>query len=190
MPHDTPHPSEFVESVSQDKEEAVNAAEQLSMPSHEELIKKLNDAEETANQHWDRILRLQAESENLQRRAERDIASAHKYGLERFALELLPVIDSLERCVATEANELAALLEGVKLTLKMFYATLEKFGIQQVNPEKEAFKPEYHQAVSIQEDTTVNPGCVITVLQKGYLLNERLIRPALVVVAKKPDVEK
>ncbi|OGT47190.1 MAG: nucleotide exchange factor GrpE [Gammaproteobacteria bacterium RIFCSPHIGHO2_12_FULL_41_20] len=193
MSHDMPPPFEHKQqehAARDEKEESTVASEQLSLASHEELLKRLNEAEEKTNQYWDRILRLQAENENSQRRAEREIANAHKYGLEKFAMELLPVIDSLERCVLTEANDLAALLDGVKLTLKMFYGVLERAGIQQISPEGKPFNPEYHQAVSTQENIQVEPGCVITVLQKGYLLNNRLIRPALVVVAKKPGVEK
>jgi len=163
--------------------------EQIELPSHEELLKKLNEAELKANQYWDRLLRMQAESDNTQRRAERDVANAHKYALEKFVMELLPIIDSLERSLAIAEekgkNALPSLIEGVQLTLKMFQGTLEKFGVKQVNPESQAFNPEYHQAVSMQADADVAPGTVINVLQKGYLLNERLIRPALVVVANK-----
>lgn len=161
--------------------------EGFATSSAEELQKKLTAAEQKAAESWDRLLRLQAEMDNMQRRAERDITNAHKYGLEKFTLELLPIIDGLERAVLAHTDEESgadSLLAGVKLTLKMLYTALEKFGIQQVDPASAAFNPELHQAVSTQVDATVKPGTVLTVLQKGYLLNNRLVRPALVVVAK------
>lgn len=161
--------------------------ELLDHPSYEDLQKKTTEAEEKASQYWERLLRLQADMDNLQRRAERDVAGAHKYALEKFLLELLPIIDGLERAVIAHANETAgpdSLLDGVQLTLKMLYAALEKFGVQSLDPLGEPFNSEHHQAISTQEDPKVKAGSVMNVLQKGYLLNNRLIRPALVVVAK------
>lgn len=161
--------------------------EMLDKIPYAELQKQLTAAEEKVNQHWERLLRQQAEMDNLQRRVERDVANAHKYALEKFVLELLPIVDSLERAVTTHSNEesgAGSLLGGVNLTLKMFYAALEKFGVQQVDPVAQPFNPELHQAVSTQVDCDAKPGSVISVLQKGYLLNSRLVRPALVIVAK------
>src|ERR1700733_8776754 len=115
-----------------------------------EFQQQLNEKDEKINQHWERILRMQADHENNQRRVERDIANAHKFALEKFVLELLPVIDNLERAIVSHLSEESgadSLLEGVKLTLKMFNAALEKFGVQQVYPLKEVFNPELHQAV-------------------------------------------
>src|SRR3990167_6158097 len=155
--------------------------EQLSYLSHDELMQKVNEAEQKANQYWERLLRMQAESENAARRTERDVANAHKYALERFVNELLPIIDSLELCVNNAMQNKAeggAILEGVKLTLKMFYTAMEKFGIEQVDPLGQPFNPEFHQAISIQADKQQAQGVVLSVLQKGYLLNQRLIRPA------------
>ncbi len=159
----------------------------LEHPSYKELQDKLTAAEEKGTQSWERMLRIQAEMDNLQRRTERDVASAHKYALEKFVLELLPIVDGLERALLAHADEAAgtdSLLDGVNLTLKMLYAAFKKFGIEQVNPEQQAFNPELHQAVSTSADPNVKPGTVLSVLQKGYLLNNRLIRPALVIVAK------
>jgi len=160
----------------------------LEHPSYLELQNKLTEAEAKANQYWDRMLRMQAETDNMKRRVERDIENAHKYGLEKFILELLPVIDSLERAIAhpteEESGEGEGVLEGVKLTLKMLYNALSKFGIEQIDPLSQPFNPELHQAVSTHADPNVQSGTVLSVLQKGYLLNNRLIRPALVVVAK------
>jgi molecular chaperone GrpE len=155
--------------------------------SSAELQKQLATAEEKANQHWERLLRQQAEMENLKERVKRDVANAHKYALGEFVLELLPIVDSLERASTTHSNEesgAGSLLDGVNLTLKMFYSSLEKFGVQQVDPIAQAFNPELHQAVSTQVDCDAKPGTVISVLQKGYLLNNRLVRPALVIVSK------
>jgi molecular chaperone GrpE len=162
-------------------------AEKLKHLSHEELQAQLIAANEKANQSWERLLRVQADMDNMQRRVERDVANAHKYALEKFVLELLPIVDGLERAVAAHEGEDSSsgtLLDGVNLTLKMIYAAFAKFGIEQVSPETQPFNPELHQAVSTQTDPNVKPNTVLAVLQKGYLLNNRLIRPALVVVAK------
>lgn len=166
-------------------EEAVTA----ETAPNSELQIQLTAAEEKANQYWERLLRLQAEMDNLQRRVERDVANAHKYALEKFVLELLPIVDTLERAVTTHKDDESgsgsgSLLDGVSLTLKMFYTGLEKFGVEQVDPIGQPFNPELHQAVSTQVDCDTKPGTVISVLQKGYLLNNRLVRPALVVVSK------
>jgi molecular chaperone GrpE len=174
-----------------DDSNETNSGEQpelLSHPSHEEMTQKLDEAEQKATQYLDRIMRMQAENENALRRTERDIANAHKYALEKFISELLPIIDSLELCVSSKADEsAAAVVEGVNLTLKMFYNVMEKFGIKQVNPVNEAFDPEHQQAISMQYDPSVKAGTVLSVLQKGYTLNERLLRPALVVVSKSEE---
>jgi molecular chaperone GrpE len=160
----------------------------IAAASHEELVQQLSEAEQKVNQYWERILRMQAESENVSRRAERDLANAHKYALEKFAAELLPIVDSLELCassVPADMQEAAKpVIEGVELTLKMFYSALEKYGVKQVSPLNQPFNPEYEQAISTQEDASVSPNTVVSVLQKGYTLNGRLIRPALVVVSK------
>lgn len=172
-------------------DDAQKVTELLSHPSYQELMQKLDEAEQKANEYWEKLLRIQAEKENLSRRTERDIANAHKYALEKFAAELLPIVDSLELCISSASPGLAtsaeAILEGVRLTLKMFYTTMEKFGIKAVNPIGEIFEPEFQQAISMQTDPNVPPGQVISVLQKGYTLNNRLLRPALVVVAKAED---
>lgn len=161
-------------------------AELLEKLSYPELQKKCEEAELKATQYWERLLRLQAETDNMQRRVERDIGNAHKYALEKFVSELLPVVDNLERSLQTSLEEHSGntVMDGIKLTLKMFITALEKFGVVQVSPEGQPFNPEFHQAVSVQVDDSVKPNTVISVLQKGYLLNNRLVRPALVVVAK------
>ena len=150
----------------------------------------LEDARGKADEHWDQCLRLQADMENLRKRAERDVASAHKFALERFAAELLPVRDSLELGLAAFAAEGAdpeKLREGVELTLQMLTNAMGKFEIREVNPRDERFNPDFHQAMSLQERADVEPNTVVTVVQKGYLLNDRLLRPAMVIVSKAPD---
>ena len=157
---------------------------------HAELTGMLEDARSKADEHWNQCLRLQADIENLTKRAERDLANAHKFALERFAQDLLPVRDSLEMGLSASGQENAdpaKLHEGVDLTLQMLTGVLEKFGISEVNPENEAFNPDFHQAMSIQERDDVAPNTVVTVVQKGYLLNGRLIRPAMVIVSKASD---
>ncbi len=157
----------------------VDEARLLEHPSYIELQNKLEEAEKTATQNWDRVLRIQAEMDNMQRRVERDVANAHKFALEKFAAELLPVVDNLERALEHAGDD-----EGVNLTLKTLVGVMEKFGVEQINPISEPFNPELHQAVSAQVDPAVKPGTVLFVMQKGYLLNGRLVRPALVVISK------
>lgn len=163
------------------------AAENEATASDEHLQQQLEEAEAKAKEHWDQLLRVKAEQENLRRRHEREVENAHKYALERFAQELLPVIDSLEmgaEAAASEGATLEKVREGTELTLKMLLSTIEKFGIQAVHPEGEPFNPEYHQAMSMLESPEHAANTVMNVMQKGYTLNERLIRPAMVVVSK------
>ena len=152
-----------------------------------DLEMELQEARDEAASHLNDFLRARAELENLAKRAARDIEKAHKFGLERFMTELLPVKDSIELGLnAAEDKETGAdkLREGLELTLKLFSAASDKFGLQEVNPEGQSFDPEYHQAMSIQEAVGVEAGTVVTVVQKGYLLNDRLLRPAMVIVAQ------
>lgn len=157
----------------------------------EDLQLQLEDARAKADEHWNQVLRAQAELENARRRAERDVENAHKFALEKFAGELLPVKDSLEMGLAAVEGEgdekLTKLREGTELTLKMLTAAMEKFGISEVNPQGEAFNPELHQAMTMQETGEVPANTVTAVMQKGYTLNERLLRPAMVMVAKAPS---
>ena len=146
----------------------------------------LEDARDKADEHWNQCLRLQADLDNLQKRAERELANAHKFALDRFSQELLPVRDSLEMGLSafTEHDVNAdKLREGVDLTLQMLTGAMEKFGISEINPQDEPFNPDHHQAMSMQEREDVAPNTVVTVVQKGYLLHGRLIRPAMVIVS-------
>ena len=164
----------------------VRSAEPDASPSMEPED-ALAEARRAAQEHLDRALRAQAELENVRRRAERDLAQAHKFALERFVSELLPVKDSLELGLAASAEKgatAAGIAEGVELTLRMFEQAMEKFGVEPVDPAGDPFNPEFHQAMTMQESDTAESGTVLTVVQKGYLLNERLVRPAMVIVAK------
>jgi molecular chaperone GrpE len=159
------------------------------VPEHVELTALLEDVRGKADEHWNQCLRLQADMENLRKRSERELSNAHKFALERFAQDLLPVRDSLEMGLAAFDNEnaeIGTLREGIELTLQMLSNVMGKFEIQEVNPQDERFDPDFHQAMSIQERADVEPNTVVTVVQKGYLLNERLIRPAMVIVSKAP----
>jgi molecular chaperone GrpE len=168
-------------------EDAAGAGAEEGLPDHAELTALLEDARGKADEHWDQCMRLQAEIDNLRKRAERDLAHAHKFALEKFANELLPVRDSLEMGLAAfDTENTDKHKEGIELTLQILTTTLEKFEVREVNPQDEPFNPDFHQAMSIQERDDVAPNTVVTVVQKGYTLNERLIRPAMVIVSKAP----
>ncbi|MDC9729316.1 MAG: nucleotide exchange factor GrpE [Methyloprofundus sp.] len=155
--------------------------------SVEDLQKQLAKAEKKAADNLDKALRVQAEMENLKRRTQKDLDSAHKYGLEKFAKELLAVIDSLElgiQAATSDLPEVLKLKEGSELTIAQFEAVFAKFNIEAINPIGEAFNPEFHQAMTMVPSPDAEPNSVINVFQKGYVLNGRLIRPAMVVVAQ------
>jgi molecular chaperone GrpE len=143
----------------------------------------LEKAETAAAENWDRYLRTAAELENVRKRASRDVESAHRFALERFSRELLAVRDSLEMGIAAEGASVESLLEGSEATLKILGGTMQQFGIEVLDPVGEPFDPEFHEAISMQPSDDVEPGSVVTVVQKGYSLNGRLLRPAMVVVA-------
>jgi molecular chaperone GrpE len=156
-------------------------------PSIEELTRQLADAQQKAEQHWENLLRKQAEYDNLQKRMARDLEKAHKYALEKFATELLAVKDSMELGIEVAAKpetELKVVHDGMALTLKMLIDTLAKFGIVEINPQDEKFDPQWHEAMVMQTVPDVKEGMILHVHQKGYQLNDRLLRPARVVVAK------
>lgn len=135
----------------------------------------------------DAQLRAQAEIENIRRRTEQDVEKAHKFALEKFANELLPVIDSLERALELadkENSELTAMIEGIDLTLKSLFGAVAKFGVEVVGDINVPFNPEIHQAMSMMESSDVAPNHVLLVMQRGYTLNGRLLRPAMVAVSK------
>ncbi len=144
----------------------------------------LAEAQAKADENWDRYLRAAAELENVRKRATRDIENAHKFALERFGRELLAVRDTLEMgLAAADQASVESLLEGKEATLKLLTTVFEQFGIEEVDPAGEPFDPELHEAISMQASDSVEPGSVLTVVQKGYTLNGRLLRPAMVIVA-------
>ncbi|MEQ9465224.1 MAG: nucleotide exchange factor GrpE [Haliea sp.] len=155
----------------------------------EELMAKLED---DLNAARDAALRAHADAQNIKRRAEQDVEKARKFALESFSRELLPVVDNLERTLAVTAGHdetVKPIIEGVELTLKSFTDALRKFNIEPVDPEGEPFDPQLHQAMSMVENADVEPNTVIAVMQKGYTLNSRLVRPAMVMVSKAPTAQ-
>jgi len=151
------------------------------------LSRQLLEAESKVAEHWDRLLRLQAEMENQRKRALNDVSKAKKFALEGIVNDLLPVRDSLEMGLAAASSEETnptSIVEGAELTLKMLSQLFEKNNIAEINPVDEKFDPEFHQAMSMQEIEGKAANTVASVMQKGYTLNDRLVRPALVMVAK------
>jgi molecular chaperone GrpE len=144
----------------------------------------------------EQVLRSQAEMQNVRRRAENDVEKAHKFAVEKFVKELLPVVDSLEKAVeSTEGHEssgdlVASIRQGVELTLEMFLSGLKKFNVERLNPVGEPFDPQYHEAMSMVPAPNAEPNSVVAVMQKGYVLNGRVVRPAMVMVAKPQDAPK
>jgi molecular chaperone GrpE len=141
-------------------------------------------AEATAEEHWNRYLRTAAELENVRKRAARDVEQARKYAVERLAAELLPVLDSLEMGLeAAGSSSAESLIEGKRATLRLLAGALQKFGVEPIAPAGQPFDPQLHEAISVQPAPGVAPGGIVAVVQKGYQLNGRLLRPARVVVA-------
>ncbi|MGB0445124.1 MAG: nucleotide exchange factor GrpE [Porticoccaceae bacterium] len=162
-----------------DPSESTEEQENQTVNQVEELQQKLNTLGE-------QLLREQAEMQNVRRRAQRDVESAHKFALEKFATELLSVVDNLERAIDAidaEDDSQKAVAEGLELTLKTFIDVLAKHNVEPVDPEGQPFDADLHQAVSMVPNGEVEPNTVINVFQKGYTLNSRLIRPAMVVVS-------
>lgn len=172
--------------------EEVVSAEAAAAAEGENLQQQLTAALAAAQQEKERSLRVAAEMENLRRRAAMDVEKAHKFALEKFAGELLPVIDSLERALEMSDREndlIKPTLEGVELTLRSMLNAVGKFGVLPIDPQGESFDPNRHQAMSMVENPNVSPNTVLAVMQKGYELNGRVIRPAMVMLAKAPSVD-
>ena len=152
-----------------------------------QLEAALLSSESKVKDQQDAVLRAKADIENMRRRTETEIDKARKYALNKFSEELLPVIDNLERAIQSadiENEAVKSIVEGVELTHKTFVDVVAKFGLKEINPEGETFNPEMHQAMSIQESPEHEPNTVMFVMQKGYELNGRVIRPAMVMVSK------
>jgi len=151
------------------------------------LKESLEVEEKKASESYELALRTKAEADNIKRRMENDVSNARKFGVEKFANEMLPVIDSLEMGLAAASDENASVekfREGSEMTIKMFMSAVEKFGVKVVDPQGEKFNPDFHQAMSMQESADVAPNTVLNVFQKGYTLQGRLMRPAMVIVSK------
>lgn len=157
------------------------------------LQQQVEDLKSELTQTKEQSLRVLAEMQNVRRRAEQDVEKAHKFGLEKFVGELLPVADNLERALASTNSsdniDLAAVVEGVELTLKSLLDALRRQQVEQIDPEGEPFNPQLHQAMTAIENRDVEPNTVLNVFQRGYTLHGRLVRPAMVVVSKAPAGE-
>lgn len=185
------------------KEEQANEAEaaeegqaQAQAEGGEETASGDSGLEQQLESYKEELMRAKAEMQNIRRRSEIDVEKAHKFALEKFVKELLPVLDSLEKAVeSTEGHEVhneevvTRIKEGVDMTLDMFTRAMEKFNVQQINPVGEPFDPQQHEAMSMVPSAEAEPNSVIAVMQKGYTLNDRVVRPAMVMVAKAPEPE-
>jgi len=173
---ETAHLEDVVPEHADSEEEAGETVEQ-----------QLARAQDTIKDYWDQMMRLRAEIDNNLKRAERDVENAHKYALKNFVENLLPVIDSMEMgqvAAGAENATLDSIREGLELTMSMFVQVLQKNGLEQIDPLGDKFDPERHQAISMTEADNAESNTVIEVMQKGFSLNDRLVRPAMVVVAK------
>lgn len=181
----------------EDDGEELQEAQESASPKDAEGVAEAESAETTleeiqakADENWDRYVRAAAETENVRKRAARDVEHARKYAVEAFAKDMLAVRDSFEMGIdAAESADVDSLVEGNKSTLKLLSKTLERFGVTEVDPLGEPFDPELHEAISMQPSADAEPGSVLIVAQKGYALNGRLLRPAMVVVAAEASDE-
>ncbi len=175
-----------------DETEAGNTASaegsESSKLTLEDALARIAALETETKEAKAQALRCQAEAQNAVRRAKQDVEKAHKFGLEKFVGDLLPVVDNLERAIDSieGAEDMKAVTEGVELTLKSFVDTLKRHNVESLDPAGQPFDPQYHQAMTTVENPEVEPNTVINVFQKGYTLHGRLVRPAMVVVAKAP----
>lgn len=181
--------------------EALEAAKEEAQSAEGEAgengeVSEVETLKAQVQEFQEQMLRSQAEMQNVRRRAEIDVEKAHKFALEKFVKELLPVADSLEKAVeSTEGHEesgelVASIREGVEMTLNLFMSSLKKFNVEQLNPVGEPFDPQQHEAMSMVPAPDAEPNSVVAVVQKGYLLNGRVVRPAMVMVAKAEDAPK
>lgn len=186
--HDRPESEQDVSEQDESEPGSADASGQTEVPAGEpDTDTAMAELKALADENYDKYLRAAAELENVRKRATRDVESAHKFALERFCSELLAVKDSLEMgLAAADKADAQSLLEGKKATLKLLTATMERFGVVELNPEGMPFDPQEHEAMTMQPSADVEPGSVLTVFQKGYALNGRLLRPVRVVVASDP----
>ena len=182
-----PHAKEAPQTQNEKPQETTDGTKK-----QDELLKALEEAKAKADKHWEQLLRKEAELQNTQRRAQMDLEKAHKFALERFAKELLQVVDSIEQGLSISARQNAQVqdvLAGMALTQKVVLDVMEKEGITQIDPMGQPFDHNFHEALTVQETKDVPPGHILHVIQKGYLLKDRLLRPARVIVSKAQDEE-
>jgi molecular chaperone GrpE len=185
QPQDRPEPDALYDAANPKDTEPESAADSGAT---EPAADQLAGLQARADENWEKYLRAAAELENVRKRAARDIENAHKFALERFATGLLAVRDSLEMGLAAgDAWDVESLRQGKEATLKLLAAVMERFGIEEVDPQGELFNPALHEAITMQPSADLEPGSVLTVFQKGYALNGRLLRPARVVVVADAD---
>ena len=177
--------SSNTEEVVDSQDNSDNQTESL-LEAEAQLAEQIKQAEQKAEENWEQLLRTRAEMENLRRRTQKDLENAHKFAIEKFVTELLPVIDSMEMGLNVEEASTESMKEGMELTINMLKNALGKFNIEAIDPQNQKFDPELHQAMSMQPTEDVEPNTVIAVMQKGYTLNGRLVRPAMVMVSKAP----
>ena len=190
----TPTPEEEKATVeaeqAAEQDPAMQDLEQAEQQVEEDLQKALDEARQQAADHWEALLRVKADMENLRRRTRIDVENAHKFALEKFVNELLPVLDSMEMGIAAAQKEGATvetLREGMEMTFKMLLDVLNRFGVERLDPVGETFDPQKHEAMTMVPSAEHEPNTVMDVIQKGYSLNERLVRPARVVVSKEAE---
>lgn len=182
--HDRPETEQPESEVASENGVDGSASEDVQAPEGDAALAEMKAL---AEENWDKYVRAAAELENVRKRASRDVENAHKFALERLCSELLAVRDSLEMgLAAADKADAQSLLEGKKATLKLLTATMERFGVVELDPQGEPFDPQEHEAMTMQPSADVEPGSVLSVFQKGYALNGRLLRPARVVVAAEP----
>ncbi|MHB0774691.1 nucleotide exchange factor GrpE [Halomonas sp. WWR20] len=180
------------EALEGELEDTLRAAEQAEVddgimvnPEAETLAARVEELEQSLADAKDQAIRAAAEAQNVRRRAEQDVEKARKFALEKFVKELLPVVDSLEKALDAMGEEASEVhREGVAMTLKLQLDVLGKFGVEPVEPQGEPFDPQYHEAMAMVPNPELDPNTVMDVMQKGYLLNGRLVRPAMVVVSQ------
>lgn len=188
-PENQPVPEADVEIISAETIDTDKAADDTagSAPSNDEVIAQLREqleaTQKKADESWDNFVRLQAEMENHRKRSEKQVEDAHKFASQKFVEALLPVVDSMEMGMAAEGN-IEQIREGMNLTLKQFESVMEKFNIEAVDPMGEKFNPDLHQAMAMQPNPEMETNTVMAVMQKGFTMNGRLVRPAMVMVVK------
>jgi len=175
--------------ASANTEESLNCSDEASEDNQCKATENVQDLLAEIESLRDKVLRAEAEMQNVRRRADRDVENAHRFGLERLVQQILPVVDSLEKALEAKTNQDDPVIQGVELTFKLLQDLMSKESINVIDPLGEPFDPNLHEAMSMIENRELEPNSVFAVVQKGYTLNERLVRPAMVMVTKAPNEE-